>query len=147
MGRHLGVLGRLYLGVCWSFSRKYPGNGIHDSYSLQLWKILRRDAVQPAWNAPMWHWENSHYNSFHIEWDMIVVTVFFLRFWTKKTPFGSKSKGKLLPRSYPIQCERKWKYSFLSVKLMQLVAQSITKTQFISTSFYKYKLIYMYNTV
>ena len=30
-------------------------------------------------------------------------------------PFGSKSKGKLSPRSYPIQCERKWKYSFLSV--------------------------------
>ena len=31
--------------------------------------------------------------------------------------FGSKSKGKLSPRSYPIQCERKWKYSFLSVEL------------------------------
>ena len=30
-------------------------------------------------------------------------------------PFGSKSKGKLSPRSYHIQCERKWKYSFLSV--------------------------------
>ena len=30
-------------------------------------------------------------------------------------PFGSKSKGKLSPRSYPIQCERKWKYSFLSL--------------------------------
>ena len=30
-------------------------------------------------------------------------------------PFGSKSKGKLSPRSYPIQCDRKWKYSFLSV--------------------------------
>ena len=26
--------------------------------------------------------------------------------------FGSKSKGKLSPRSYPIQCKRK--YSFLS---------------------------------
>ena len=25
-----------------------------------------------------------------------------------------KSKGKLSPRSYPIQCESKWKYSFLS---------------------------------
>ena len=32
------------------------------------------------------------------------------------TPFGSKSKGKLSPRSYPIQCERKWKHSFLSVR-------------------------------
>ena len=30
-------------------------------------------------------------------------------------PFGSKSDGILSPRSYPIQCERKWKYSFLSV--------------------------------
>ena len=30
-------------------------------------------------------------------------------------PFGSKSKGKLSPRSYPIQFERKWKYSFLGV--------------------------------
>ena len=27
-------------------------------------------------------------------------------------PFGSKSKAKLSPRSYPIQCERKWKHSF-----------------------------------
>ena len=31
--------------------------------------------------------------------------------------FGSKSKGRLSPRSYPIQFERKWKYSFLSVRL------------------------------
>ena len=31
-------------------------------------------------------------------------------------PFGSKSKGKLSPRSYPIQFERNWKYSFLSVE-------------------------------
>ena len=30
-----------------------------------------------------------------------------------------KSKGKLSPRSYPIQCERKWKYSFLSVAGLQ----------------------------
>ena len=30
-------------------------------------------------------------------------------------PLGSKSKGKLPPRSYPIQFERKWKYSLLSV--------------------------------
>ena len=29
--------------------------------------------------------------------------------------FDSKSKGKLSPRSYPIQFERKWKHSFLSV--------------------------------
>ena len=30
--------------------------------------------------------------------------------------FGSKPKGKLSPRSYPIQFDRKWNYSFLSVK-------------------------------
>ena len=30
-------------------------------------------------------------------------------------PFGSKFKGKLSPRSYPIQYERKLKYSYLSV--------------------------------
>ena len=35
-------------------------------------------------------------------------------FKPKGNPFGSKSKGKLSPRSYPIQFERKWKYSFLS---------------------------------
>ena len=33
-----------------------------------------------------------------------------------RIPFGSKSKGKLLPRSYPIQCEKKWKHSFLSME-------------------------------
>ena len=27
----------------------------------------------------------------------------------------TKSKGKLSPWSYPIQCERNWKYNFLSV--------------------------------
>ena len=32
-------------------------------------------------------------------------------------PFGSKSKGKMSPLSYPIQCERKWKSSFLSVDI------------------------------
>ena len=32
-------------------------------------------------------------------------------------PFGSESKGKLSSRSYPIQCEREWKCSFVSVRL------------------------------
>ena len=32
-------------------------------------------------------------------------------------PFGSENRKKNgSPRSYPIQCERKWKYSFVSVK-------------------------------
>ena len=32
-------------------------------------------------------------------------------------PFGSKYKGKLSPRLYPFQYERKWKHNFLSVML------------------------------
>ena len=36
-------------------------------------------------------------------------------FEPNRIPFGSKSKRKLSPRSYPIQYEMKWKYSFLSV--------------------------------
>ena len=35
-------------------------------------------------------------------------------FEPNEIPFGSKSIGKLSPRLYAIQCERKWKYSFLS---------------------------------
>ena len=35
-------------------------------------------------------------------------------------PYGTKSKGKLSPRSYPIQCERKWKHSSLSVLYMHI---------------------------
>ena len=38
-----------------------------------------------------------------------------VNFEPKGIPFGSKSKGKLSPQSYPIQFERKWKYSFVSV--------------------------------
>ena len=34
--------------------------------------------------------------------------------------FGSKSKGKLSPRSNPIQFERKWNTRFLSVRVMIL---------------------------
>ena len=34
--------------------------------------------------------------------------------------FGTKSKGKLSPRSYPILYEREWKSSFLSVGNIQL---------------------------
>ena len=41
-------------------------------------------------------------------------------------PFGSKSKGKLSPRSYPIQFERKLKYSFISVRRSRLTSFSIT---------------------
>ena len=56
-----------------------------------------------------WHTEKTVSISFHIESDMIVVTVFPFDFEPNGIPFGSKSKGKLSLRSYPIQCERKWK--------------------------------------
>ena len=45
---------------------------------------------------------------------------FPLDFEPNGTPFGSKSKEKLSPRSYPIQCERKWKHSFLSVQTTEV---------------------------
>ena len=38
-------------------------------------------------------------------------------------PFGSKSKGKLSLQSHPIQCERKWKYSFLSLRPVSVVSE------------------------
>ena len=37
------------------------------------------------------------------------------------SPFGSKLKGKLSPRSYRIQYERKWNISFLSVHVFALI--------------------------
>ena len=40
---------------------------------------------------------------------------FPLHFEPNGIPFDPKSKGKLTPRSYPIQFERKWKHGFLSV--------------------------------
>ena len=39
--------------------------------------------------------------------------------------FGSKPKGKLSPRSYPIQCERKWKHIFLSVDVNSVFYQAV----------------------
>ena len=49
---------------------------------------------------------------------MIVVTVLLSILLTKlKTIWFRKLKEKLSPRSYPIQCERK--YSFFSVVIMQ----------------------------
>ena len=40
-------------------------------------------------------------------------------------PFGSKSKGKLSRRSYPIQFEKKGQHSFLSVKAGNFNLQSV----------------------
>ena len=39
---------------------------------------------------------------------------FPLDFEPNGIPFGSKSIEKLSPRLYLIQCERKWKFNFLS---------------------------------
>ena len=39
---------------------------------------------------------------------------FLFDFEPNGIPIGSKLKGKLSPRSYPIQFERKWNTSFLS---------------------------------
>ena len=41
---------------------------------------------------------------------------FLFDFEPNGVPFGSNSKGKLSLRSYPIQCEMKRKYTFLSVR-------------------------------
>ena len=41
-------------------------------------------------------------------------------FEPNRIPFGSKLKGKLSPRSYPIQFERKWNTSFLSVIVVEI---------------------------
>ena len=46
---------------------------------------------------------------------------FPFNFEPNEIPFGSKSKGKLSPRSYPIQCKRKLKYSFLSVPSLRII--------------------------
>ena len=54
---------------------------------------------------------------------------FAFEFEPNGIPFVSKSKGKLSPRSYPIQCKRKWKYSFLS-ECMPLEKRSDAGNQF-----------------
>ena len=46
---------------------------------------------------------------------------FLIDFEPNGIPFGSKSKGKFSQRSYAIECERKWKYSFLSGVSMGLI--------------------------
>ena len=39
-------------------------------------------------------------------------------------PFCSKSKGKLSPRTYPIEFKRKWKSSFLSAYVIYIILKS-----------------------
>ena len=43
--------------------------------------------------------------------------------------FGLKSKGKLSPRSYPIQCEKNWIYSFLTSLVLDIGHYFCSKTK------------------
>ena len=102
-----------------SFIRLNRGTNSNVYRSCRLSGVKRTLDVlrNPFWAVPCitrkrqslrtFHWKNSYSISFQIEWDMIVII--------------SHSKGKLSPPSYPIQCERKWKYSFLSVYLPGIV--------------------------
>ena len=56
-------------------------------------------------------------------------------------PFGSKSKGKLSPRSYPIRFERKWKSSFLSVSDGRILNTHVTNKQLLILRHTLYKFI------
>ena len=80
---------------------------IYNDYSerLVLWAFFSRCV----------RWENSYSISFQIKWDMIMVTVFLSILNQMEFHLVQKSKGELSPRSFPIQCERKWNSSFLSV--------------------------------
>ena len=54
---------------------------------------------------------------------------FLFDFEPNGIPFGSKSKGKPSPQSYPIQCEGKLKYSLLSAyKLRFIKSHSVLVT-------------------
>ena len=57
-------------------------------------------------------------------------------------PFGSKSKGKLSPRSYPIQCERKWNTSFLSALGYVLYDRYVKKAPVMTLQFSRRAEVY-----
>ena len=100
-----------------SVGKRYPTQSA-DCSDKRAWYPIAWEDVGSAQIFPTFmHWENDISISFHIEWDIIVVTRFPFDFEPNGIPFGSKSKGKLSPRSCPIQCERIWKYSFLSVQI------------------------------
>ena len=44
-------------------------------------------------------------------------------------PFDSEPKGKLSPRLYSNQFERKWNTSFLSVMMKNIVPNSLTRRE------------------
>ena len=57
-------------------------------------------------------------------------------FEPNRIPFSSKSKWKPSPRSYPIicDCERKWKYSFLSVVFLKVLSHFVVDFIIFSTA-------------
>ena len=57
-------------------------------------------------------------------------------FEPNRNPLGLKTEEKLSPRSYPIQCERKWKHSFLS--LLDDLVSSMAKTGLALMPFFSY---------
>ena len=67
-------------------------------------------------------------------------------FELNEIPFGSKSKGKLSPRSYPIQFQRKWKYNFPSVFERLRYLNSKKRTKIIKKKFSP-KDFYLYATI
>ena len=57
-------------------------------------------------------------------------------FEPNRIPFGSKSKGKLSPWLYPIQCEMNLKYRFLSVVGTSQYLEVVAATDLVGTSQY-----------
>ena len=62
------------------------------------------------------HWENYISFSFHIEWDMIVETVFLSILNQMELHLLQIERKIVITTIYPIRFERKWKYSFLSAE-------------------------------
>ena len=76
------------------------------------WKLKAGDA----------HWKNYISISFQIEWDMIVMTIFLSFLNQMVQPFWIiwfNTERKTVPRSHPIQFERKWKHNFLSTRVIR----------------------------
>ena len=84
--------------------------------SLNLVPIMPKTDVNFSHFSFVEHWENYISIYFHIEWNMIVVTVFL----SILSQMDFHLVQKLSPRSCLIHCGSKWKYSFLSVLLSSL---------------------------
>ena len=76
------------------------------------------DGAKDAASSWKVHWENCISISFHIEWDMIVgtVTVFFSIWNQMDFHLVQIRKENCHHDHIPFNVERKWEYSFLSVR-------------------------------